>query len=68
MGKYDNMFAHIVIEPVADDREDNVLSFAAKHGCLAHIENVCYLSLENLVRFVRFETIVRGLYLRSSNH
>ena len=49
MGKYGNMFAHIVIEPVSNDQEEGVLSFAAKHGCLAHIENVCFLGLGNPV-------------------
>lgn len=48
IGKYHNMFAHIVIEPVSDGVE-GVLSFATKYGCLAHIESVRRMDVGALV-------------------
>lgn len=49
IGKYNNMFAHIVIEPVADSREEGVLSFVTKYGCLAQIETVRRMDIGALV-------------------
>lgn len=49
IGKYNNMFAHIVIEPVSDGVEEGVLSFATKYGCLAQIESVRRMEVGALV-------------------
>ncbi|CAM6094190.1 unnamed protein product [Calypogeia fissa] len=49
MGKYDNLFAHIVIEPMSprssDDENRGVASFLATYGCLARVEKVKRLEI-----------------------
>ncbi|CAM6129406.1 unnamed protein product [Calypogeia fissa] len=49
MGKYDNLFAHIVIEPMSprssDDESRGVASFLATYGCLARVEKVKRLEI-----------------------
>lgn len=49
LGKYKNLFAHIVIERVLDGAEEGVLSFATKYGCLAQIESVRRMEVGALV-------------------
>lgn len=49
LARYNNMFAHIVIEPVSGEIQEGVISFAAKYGCLAHVENVRRLEVGALV-------------------
>ncbi|KAH7280778.1 hypothetical protein KP509_36G014100 [Ceratopteris richardii] len=49
LGKYNSMFAHIVIERVSNGIEEGVSSFAAKYGCLAQIENVRRMEVGALV-------------------
>ncbi|KAL2633030.1 hypothetical protein R1flu_004509 [Riccia fluitans] len=49
MGKYNNLFAHIIIEPMGPGRSDDdgkgTASFLATYGCLARVENVQRLDI-----------------------
>ncbi|BBN05043.1 hypothetical protein MPTK1_3g09810 [Marchantia polymorpha subsp. ruderalis] len=49
MGKYNNLFAHIIIEPMGPGRDDEdgkgTASFLATYGCLARVENVRRLDI-----------------------
>jgi hypothetical protein len=58
IGKYDNLFAHIVIEPmgprVAEDESKGVASFLATYGCLARVEKVKTDSLDPVFLFVPY--------------
>ncbi|MCO5602510.1 hypothetical protein L7F22_056643 [Adiantum nelumboides] len=71
LGKYHNLFAHIVIERVSDGAEEGVLSFATKYGCLAQIESVRRMEVGalvtirgvgrvNLVKLTQLEPFLKG--------
>lgn len=62
MGKYNNLFAHIIIEPMGPGRDDEdgkgTASFLATYGCLARVENVSNRSFYRHVFFLNLFILV----------